>query len=211
MIRELAPEMKNKRRADNPFIAIDLPDFIATAQHVIMMPNGTPVHVEEYRKRIDQRILRIADEHPALRAVREGRSPSSDQLIDLERVLQNELQASDINFSDKEARAVYGLKWDNHVGFLGLLRHVLALDAIPDYASVVGHSFEEHITSHRYTGDQIRFLRAVQDIFLSTRRLSETDLHDAPQLTAFGRNAVDRLFSPIQIEELVHLTEGLAV
>src|SRR5450759_3502996 len=29
IIRELAPEMKNKRRTDNPFIAIDLPDFIA--------------------------------------------------------------------------------------------------------------------------------------------------------------------------------------
>jgi hypothetical protein len=60
-----------------------------------MMPNGTPVHVEEYRKRIDHRILRIADEHPALRAVREGRSPTSDQLIDLERLLQDELQSSD--------------------------------------------------------------------------------------------------------------------
>ena len=202
MIRELAPEMKNKRRADNPFIAIDLPDFIATAQHVIVMPNGTPVHVEEYRKRIDQRILRIADEHPALRAVREGHSPTSDQLIDLERLLHNELESSDINFSDKAARAVYGLKWDNHVGFLGLLRHVLALDAIPDYASVVGRSFEEHITSHQYTGDQIRFLRAVEDVFLSSRRLSETDLYDAPQLTAFGRNAVDRLFSPYRSRSL---------
>jgi type I restriction enzyme, R subunit len=211
MIRELAPEMKNKRRSDNPFIAIDLPDFIATAQHVIVMPNGTPVHVEEYRKRIDQRILSIADEHPALLALREGRTPTSDQLIDLERILHNELEASDINFSDKAARAVYGLKWDNHVGFLGLLRHVLALDAIPDYASVVGHSFEEHITSHHYTGDQIRFLRAVEDVFLSSRPLSESDLHDAPQLTAFGRNAVDRLFSPIQVEELVRLTEELAI
>ncbi len=211
MIRELAPEMKNKRRADNPFIAIDLPDFIASAQHVIVMPDGTPVHVEEYRKRIDQRILRIADEHPALLAVRDGRPPSSDQLIDLERLLHNELESNDINFSDKAARAVYGLKWDNQVGFLGLLRHVLALDAIPDYASVVAHSFEEHITSHKYTGDQIRFLRAVKDVFLSTRRLSETDLYDAPQLAAFGRNAVDRLFSPIQVEELVRLTEGLAV
>ena len=126
IIRELAPEMKNKRRADNPFIAIDLPDFIATAQHVIIMPDGTPVHVEEYRKRIDQRILRIADEHPALRALRDGRVPTDDQLIDLERILHNELESTDIKFSDKTARTVYGLKWDNHVGFLGLLRHVLA-------------------------------------------------------------------------------------
>jgi type I restriction enzyme, R subunit len=211
IIRELAPEMKNKRRADNPFVAIDLPDFVATAQHVIVMPNGTQVHVEEYRKRIDQRILRIADEHPALRAVRDGRSPTADQLIDLERILHNELESSDINFSDKAARAVYGLKWDNHVGFLGLLRHVLALDAIPDYGSVVASVFEEHITSHRYTGDQIRFLRAVEDVFLSSRRLSESDLYDSPQLRAFGRNAVERLFSPVQVKELVRLTEELAV
>jgi type I restriction enzyme, R subunit len=211
IIRELAPEMKNKRRADNPFIAIDLPDFIATSQHVIVMPNGKQVHVEEYRKRIDQRILQIAEDHAALRAVREGRAPTPDQLIDLERILQNELETPDIHFSDKAARAVYGLKWDNHVGFLGLLRHVLALDAIPNYASVVSRSFEEHITSHQYTGDQIRFLRAVEDIFLSSRRLSESDLYDSPQLRAFGRNAVERLFSPVQREELVRLTEELAV
>ena len=61
------------------------------------------------------------------------------------------------------------------------------------------------------TGDQIRFLRAVEDIFLSSRRLSESDLYDAPQLTAFGRNAVDRLFSPVQVGELVRLTEELAI
>jgi type I restriction enzyme, R subunit len=211
MIRELAPEMKNKRRADNPFLAIDLPDFVAGAQHVIVMPNGTQVHVEEYRKRIDQRILDVAQEHPALQAIREGRTPTPDQLIDLERVLHNQLETPDINFSDKAARTVYGLKWDNHVGFLGLLRHVLALDAIPDYASVVASAFEEHITSHKYTGDQIRFLRAVEDVFLSSRRLSESDLYDSPQLRAFGRNAVERLFSPVQVKELVHLTEELAV
>ena len=64
--------MKNKRRADNPFLAIDLPDFIASAQHVIVMPNGTPVHVEEYRKRVEQRILR-SPRTSALRAIREGR------------------------------------------------------------------------------------------------------------------------------------------
>jgi type I restriction enzyme, R subunit len=211
LIRQLASEMKNKRRADNPFIAIDLPDFIAIAQHVIVMPNGMPVHVEEYRDRVDQRILRIANEHPALLAVREGHAPTSDQLIDLERVLHNELGSPNISFSDKTARSVYGLKWDNHVGFLGLLRHVLALDAIPDYSVVVAHSFEDYITSHRYTGDQIRFLRAVEDVFLSTRRLSESDLYDSPQLAAFGRNAVECLFSPAQVVELVHLTEGLAV
>ena len=71
--------------------------------------------------------------------------------------------------------------------------------------------FEKHITSHRYTGDQIRFLRAVQDVFLNNQRLAEADLYDAPALSAFGRNAVERLFGEVGVRELVHLTEELAV
>jgi type I restriction enzyme R subunit len=155
--------------------------------------------------------LRIADEHPALRALRDGQQPTSDQLIDLERTLHTELDSSEIAFTDKIARAVYGLKWDNRIGFLGLLRHVLDLDAVPNYDTVVIQAFEDHITSQRYTGDQIRFLRAVRDVFLSNQHLTEADLRDAPALSAFGRNAADRLFSPNQIESLVRFTEELAI
>jgi type I restriction enzyme R subunit len=211
IIRKLAPEMKNKRRVDGGFVRIDLPDFIAAGNEIIIGETGTPVHVEEYRKRVDQRILSITDTHPALVALREGREPSSEQLIDLERVLHNGLAAPDIAFSDKIARQVYGLKWDMRVGFLGLVRHVLSLDAIPDYAAVVAHAFEEHITSHRYTGDQIRFLRAVQEVFLTNRQLTEADLYDAPALQAFGRNAVERLFGEAGVRELVELTKELAL
>jgi type I restriction enzyme R subunit len=211
LIRELAAEMKNRRRQDNPFLAIDLPDFIAAGSHIIITPAGTPVHVEEYRRRIEARILKIAQNHSALKAVQEGRQPSQDDLIDLERILHNELKSPDIAFSDKTARAVYGLKWDNRVGFLGLIRHVLELDAVPDYEAVVSKAFEGYIASQPYNADQIRFLRAVHDVFLSKGRLSEDDLRAAPQLQAFGRNAVDRLLSPIQVDDLVHLTEELAV
>ena len=112
---------------------------------------------------------------------------------------------------DVPARAVYGLKWDNRIGFLGLLRHVLELDVVPDYETVVSKAFEDYIGSQPYSGDQIRFLRAVHDVFLTKGRLSEDDLRAAPQLQAFGRNAVDRLLSPVQVDSLVHLTEELSV
>jgi type I restriction enzyme R subunit len=213
LIRELAPEMKNKRRADNALLAIDLPDFVAAGSHIIITPTGTPIHVEEYRKRIEVRILKIAKDHPALKAVQQGQQPSRRDLIDLERLLHNELQSPDIAFTDKTARAVYGLKWDNRVGFLGLIRHLLELDAVPDYETVVSKAFEEHIAnaSQPYKADQIRFLRAVRDVFLSTRPFSQDDLRAAPQLQTFGRDAVDRLLSPVQVDSLVHLTEELTV
>jgi type I restriction enzyme R subunit len=204
--------MKNKRRTDNPFLAIDLPDFIAAGGHIIITPSGTPIHVEEYRKRIEARILKIAEEHTALKAVQEGRQPLQQELVDLERVLHNELKSPDIAFTDKTARAVYGLKWDNRIGFLGLIRHVLELDAVPDYQSVVTQAFEAHIASEpSYRADQIRFLRAVRDIFLTEGRLTKDDLYEEPRLQPFGLNAVERLLSPVQVDNLVHLTEELAV
>lgn len=208
LILDLAGEMKNKRRAENRFIKIDLPDFIAGKGYLMIGPGGQPVHVEEYRKRIEQRILGIADRHPALVAIRAGRQPSEGDLIDLERVLHNELSTPELQFSEKTARQAWGIRLDNRAGFLGFVRFVLDLDAIPDYAAVVTRSFEEHITTHRYGSDQIRFLRAVQDVFLTKRRLAENDLYEAP-LTSFGRNAVERYFTPEQIHDLVRLADRL--
>ena len=149
------------------------------------------------------------DTHPALVAIREGRDPSPDSLVDLERALQNELTGADIQLSAKTARQAYGVTMDNRSGFLGFVRHVLDIDAIPNYEAVVASQFQNHITRHNYTGDQIRFLRAVQDVFLTKRRLAEADLYEAP-LTSFGRNAVDRFFTPAEIKEIVALADHVA-
>ena len=86
---------------------------------------------------------------------------------------------------------------------------MLTLDAIPDYTQVVERAFEHHVAAHRYNADQIRFLRAVQELFLKQRKLAEADLYEAP-LTVFGRNAVDRFFSPAEVRDILDLTERLA-
>jgi type I restriction enzyme R subunit len=208
LINDLAGQMKHKRRL-NSFLAIDLPDFIAGKGYVLIGSSGQPVHVEEYRKRVEARILSLAENHPALVAVREGRVPDPDALVDLERALHAGLTGDDIQLSAKTARQVYGVGLDNRSGFLGFVRRVLDLDGIPDYEAVVATQFQEHITRHNYTGDQIRFLRAVQDVLLSKKHLAEADLYEAP-LTSFGRNAVERYFTPEEIKEIVALAEHVA-
>ena len=205
LVQDLAGEMKNKRKLDG-FLKIDIPDFIAGKSHVLIGPTGQPVHVEEYRKRVEARILALTETHPALVAIREGREPSSDSLVDLERALHNELAGGDIQLDTKAVRQAYGVNMDNRSGFLGFVRHVLDIDAIPDYEAVVAAEFQDHIVRHRYTGDQIRFLRSVQDVFLAKRHLVEADLYEAP-LTSFGRNAVDRYFTPAEIKGIVALAD----
>lgn len=135
--------------------------------------------------------------------------PADDQLVDLERLLHQELSDPEIALDEKRARQAYGFRLDRRFGFLGVARHVLGLDAIPDYEAVVSRAFEQLVSTNSYNSEQIRFLRAVQDVFMMRGRLTSNDLREPP-LTAFGRNAVDRYFTPEQIDSIVSLTGHLA-
>ncbi|MCI0680636.1 MAG: hypothetical protein L0Y71_00915 [Gemmataceae bacterium] len=65
------------------------------------------------------------------------------------------------------------------------------------------------IAAREYNADQIRFLRSVQKVFLKNRNLVEADLYEPP-LTVFGRNAVERFFTPGEVRQLLELLETLA-
>ena len=206
MIKDLAPEMRNRRNRPSAFLKIDLPDFIETRGYISLGEGGQQIYVEEYKKRIESRILAIVENHPTLAAIRQGREVTDEQLVDLERTLHRELGGGEFQLNSANIRKAYGLKVDN---FLAFIRHLLTLDALPDYTQVVERSFARHITTHHYNADQIRFLRSVQEIFLKQRKLAEADLYEAP-LTVFGRNAVEKFFTPAEIRELLHLTDTLA-
>jgi type I restriction enzyme R subunit len=206
IIRDLAPEMKNRRNRPNAFLKIDLPDFIESHGYISVGEGGHQILIEEYKRLVDARVLEVIEKHPALAALREGREVTDDQLIDLERTLYRELGRDDIQLSNRNIRLAYGLRVDN---FLAFLRHLLALDAIPEYPEVVRRGFERHIQAHNYNAEQIRFLRSVQAVFLAKRSLVEADLYDPP-LTNFGRNAVERFFTPQEIAALLELTSSLA-
>jgi len=206
IIRDLAPQMKNRRDRPSAFLKLDLPDFIATHGYISVGEGGQQILIEEYKRRVDARVLEIVEKHPALAALREGREVTDDQLVDLERTLHRELSRDDIQLSSRNIRIAYGLRVDN---FLAFLRHLLALDTLPDYPQVVRRGFEHHIQAHNYNAEQIRFLRSVQEVFLAKRTLVEADLYDPP-LTNFGRNAVERYFTPKEIGDLLHLTQSLA-
>jgi type I restriction enzyme R subunit len=205
LIRELAPEMKNRRNRPSAFLNIDLPDFIETRGYISVSEGGQQILIEEYKRQVDRRVLDIVESHPALAALREGREVTDDQLVDLERTLHRELGAADIQLSDRKIRLAYGWRVTN---FLDFLRHLLALESIPDYTQLVQRGFERHIQAHNYNAEQIRFLRSVQEVFLNKRTLAEADLYEPP-LTSFGRNAVERFFTPPQIHEILQLTERL--
>lgn len=206
VINDLAFQMRNRRDRPSAFLAIDLPDFIATRGLISIGDAGEQIHVTEYKRRIENRIREIVENHPTIEAILHGVDVTDLQLVALERTLHEELSAPELRASPENLHKAYGIKVGS---FLGFLKYVLGLDTLPDYETVVQSAFEKHIAEHRYGGDQISFLRAVRSVFLSKRTLQTADLYQPP-LTQFGRNAADRLFRPEEIDQLIALTDQLA-
>lgn len=76
--------------------------------------------------------------------------------------------------------------------------------------AVVTQQFKIDIPQHNYNADQIRFLRAVQSVFLQKRHLETADLYEPP-LDMFGADAVERWFTEKEVEDVVEFVAHLAI
>jgi type I restriction enzyme R subunit len=209
LVTDLAGDMKRRRKIEGPFRTLDLPDFMLARGTIILGPGQQPIYVQDYRRKVEERIQDIVANSPAIAAIQAGGQPTAADLVELERLLHEGLAASDLQLSPSIARRAYDFDMDSRTGFLGLLRTVLDIASLPNYADAVEQGFSDHITQHAYSADQIRFLRAVQEIFINKHKLDEADLYDPP-LTQFGRNAVDRYFTPDERQGILRLAIDLS-
>ncbi|MDE3092152.1 MAG: type I restriction endonuclease, partial [Chloroflexota bacterium] len=206
VIDTLAPQMKNRRAQANTFLLLDLPDSIDLRGYILLRPGTEPVYVKEYRERVEKRINELVANHPAIQSIQRGETPDDWLLIDLERTLRQELGSGDAEVNETLIRKAYGLKVGSLLAFL---RAVLGLDVLPDYDEVVQRQFEAFIQQRNYNANQINFMRAVQNVFLQKRHLQRADLYDEP-LSRFGDDAVDRWFTPREVEEVLEFAGKLA-
>ncbi|GAC1365983.1 MAG: DEAD/DEAH box helicase family protein [Ktedonobacteraceae bacterium] len=202
----LAPQMDKRRDKANTFIKLDLPDYIDTHGYIFLKGGSERVYVEEYRRRVDERILQLIDTHPTLEAIAQNKEVSDQQLLELERTLHKDLGQGEVELTEEHIRMAYGMKIGSLIEFV---RNLLGLEGIPDYNDIVRHLFTDYIAQHPFNSDQLRFLSALQSFFLQRRRLHLVDLYQEP-FTRFGVDAVERLFTKEQIEELINFTNSLA-
>lgn len=202
----LAPQMKYRRQQTNTFLLLDLADSIDLRGYILLRNGAEPLYVQEYRQRIEKRINELVTTHPAMQAIQRGESPDDWQLIDLERTLRHELGSGDTELTETNIRKAYGLKVGSLLAFL---RALLGLDHVPEYDEIVKRQFEAFVSQHNYSGDQIYFLRTVQSVLLQRRRVQRPDLYEPP-FTNWGNDAVERLFNPREVDEVLEFADKLA-
>ncbi|HEY6407186.1 MAG TPA: type I restriction-modification enzyme R subunit C-terminal domain-containing protein [Ktedonobacteraceae bacterium] len=202
----LAPQMKNRREQPNAFITLDLPDFIEMHGYILLKGGSERIYVDEYRKRVENHILLLIDTNPTIEALSHGKPVTDEQLIDLERSLHHDLTTGEFELSEDNIRKAYGKKVGSLLQFL---RELFEFEDLPDYEDIVRRQFQAYINQRHYNADQLRFLRAVENVFLQKHRLQLPDLYESP-FTAFGTDAVDRLFTPEQVRDILSFTEKLA-
>ena len=116
------------------------------------------------------------------------------------------MRGGNLHFSESNIRKAFNLKVNSLLSFL---RELFEMEGLPDYQDVVRGNFEDFIQERQFNANQIRFLRAVQNVFLKNRRLEVADLYEEP-LDRFGEDAVERWFREEQVDELIEFTERLA-
>ncbi|KPV47879.1 hypothetical protein SE17_41080, partial [Kouleothrix aurantiaca] len=206
VVTALAKQIKHRAKERSP-LALDLGDSIAQSGYLLLRGGTEQVYIKEYRNRVDQRIVDLLDTQPAIAALAAGEPFDDEQLIALERTLQHDLAAGDLELNDSNIRKAYGYKVGSLLEFM---RQVWELSGIPDYADIVRRQFEHFATSQNFTGDQLRFLTTLRDVFLSRRRLTLNDLFVAP-MDSFGMDAADRFFTEAQQQHIVAFVNTLTV
>ncbi len=202
----LSPCMKNKMRYDS-FLELDLLDSIAISGYILLTKSGEKMYVAEYRRLVEARILELVANHPTIKAIQNGQKIDDWQLLGLERTLTKELGEGDLEVTPENLKKVFAHTADS---FLGLVRQVLDMQYLPDYKDLVARQFEDYVIKHNYNADQIRFLRAVQSVFLQKRHLETSDLYEPP-LDMFGADAVERWFTEKEVEEVIEFANRMMV
>ena len=201
----LASLMRYKRERQSLIIELGLDDFIEARKWVIVRKDNEKVYVEEYRKRIEERILKLANEHPTILKLKNRETVGIDALIDLEKTLEQEFNTDELSLDEQNMLKAYGIRVGNFIDFL---KHILNLETLPTYEAIIRKAFDSFILEHNYNADQSRFLRAVQNYFIQHHKLEPADLYEPP-FTNFGTNAVEKLCSEEEVNELVELTSKL--
>jgi type I restriction enzyme R subunit len=199
LISELAQLMKYMASEPRKTIVLDMDDMIQQRKLIEFGPDAKQEYVKVYKEKVEDRIKRLADEHPAILKIKNDEMLTEADLRDLELTLNN----PELYITEDVLQKVYTQNKGTLVQFV---KNILGLYKFPDPAVRIKDAFDTYIieNSRRYNADQLNFIRTVQTVFSKKKHIEYSELYDAP-FTNFGINAPMPMFTESELNDFINI------
>jgi type I restriction enzyme R subunit len=199
LISELANLMKYMAPEPRRTIVLDMDDMIQQRKLIEFGPDAKQEYVKVYKEKVEDRIKKLADEHPAIMKIKNDEALTESDLHDLEMTLNN----PELYITEDVLQKVYAQNKGTLVQFV---KNILGLYKFPDPKERIRDAFNTYIieNSRHYSADQLNFIRTVQTVFSSKKHIEYAELFDAP-FTNFGLNAPMPMFTENELNDFINI------
>lgn len=200
----LGPLMHFREQEDkqNP-VQLDLKDFLHRKEAVEFGPQHESVSINRYREMVETMVHELTERNPILQKIRDGATVSAEEANTLAEILH----AEHPHITEDLLRQVYK---NRKAHFIQFIQHILGLETLKSYSETVSEAFDEFIRRHSNLSiRQMEFLSLLKTFIIEGEKIEKKDLINAP-FTVIHPQGIRGVFSPSEIEEILHLTSKIA-
>jgi type I restriction enzyme R subunit len=203
MIEELGRLMKYMAPEPRKIIVLDMDDVIQERKLIEFGPDAKQEYVKVYREKVEERIKRLADEHPTIRKIKRDELLTDSDFRNLESTLNN----PELYITEDVLQKVYGQSKGTLVQFI---KNILGLYKFPDPEDRIKDAFQTYVIENNkhYSSDQLNFIRSIESVFATKKHIEYAELFDPP-FTNFGVNAPMPMFAKDELNDFIHICDAL--
>lgn len=204
LVAKLGPLMKFREQstASAP-IQLDLTDVLHNKERVEFGPQHEAVSISRYREMVEQLIADLIESNPVLQKLKQGKEVSEAEAQQLAELLHEEHP----HITEELLRQVYK---NRRARLIQFIRHILGLERLQSFPDEVNAAFDQFIRAHTtLTTRQLEFLGLLKSFIIEREKVEKKDLINAP-FTVIHPQGIRGVFSPLEINEILQLTERLA-
>ncbi|KTB69482.1 MULTISPECIES: DEAD/DEAH box helicase family protein [Pseudomonas] len=204
MVTKLGSLMKfREQKRGGEQTHLDLIDELHKKEWVEFGPQHEAVSITRYREMVEACVAELTEHNQALQKIRDGESVSIDEANELAQLLHEEYP----HITEDLLRQVYKNRKARLIQFI---RHILGIEILQSFSDEVSAAFDQFMRAHTtLSSRQLEFLNLLESFIVERERVEKKDLINAP-FTVIHPQGIRGVFSPVEINEILQLTERLA-
>jgi type I restriction enzyme R subunit len=189
-------------KSDGP-AKLNLQDVLKTKEMVEFGPQNEAVNITKYREMVEAKIAELTERNPILQKLKSGNAISEEE----SQQLAEELYEEDPHITESILRKVYK---HQKAKFIQFIKHILGIEPLESFDEQVSKAVQQFIVGHTHlTTRQIEFLNLLKNYIIERGNIEKRDLLQAP-FTIIHPKGIRGIFSPLEIKEIITLTEKFA-